>query len=196
MDPQRLDELNSPPVIGRTYLVPHVQVWGRDWFNGQWVPVRGPVHTDPELGASKAHLHYDERFVQQAMKAELLGSGVRNLSTYLLRVHTDGRTDPGATYNWTIGSMEWIPAVCRRVHGTFLKRARGSSGNLRREYREWCKGYEGSTLTPQGHCPHRGFNMNQVRPDKDGIKMCPLHGLRWCAKTGKNIPLTAKPALK
>lgn len=34
-------------------------------------------------------------------------------------------------------------------------------------------------------CPHRGYDLSSVPPDDDGIVECPLHGLRWCVRTGR-----------
>ena len=39
----------------------------------------------------------------------------------------------------------------------------------------------------QGRCPHKGFNLNQV-PVVHGVHICPLHGMRFCARTGKGVP--------
>ena len=39
----------------------------------------------------------------------------------------------------------------------------------------------------QGRCPHKGFNLNQV-PVVHGVRICPLHGMRFCARTGKGVP--------
>lgn len=39
-------------------------------------------------------------------------------------------------------------------------------------YLEACK-----TMVPK--CPHRGYDISQVSPDKNGIITCPLHGLKF-----------------
>jgi nitrite reductase/ring-hydroxylating ferredoxin subunit len=46
---------------------------------------------------------------------------------------------------------------------------------------------KGRDITANGKCPHRGFNMAQA-PTTGGIKVCPMHSMRFNAKTGKGIP--------
>lgn len=38
-----------------------------------------------------------------------------------------------------------------------------------------------------GRCPHRGFNMHQA-PTMGGVKVCPLHGMRFRADNGRGLP--------
>ena len=37
-------------------------------------------------------------------------------------------------------------------------------------------------------CPHRGADLSGIEPE-DGLITCPLHGLRFCAKTGRAMNL-------
>lgn len=37
----------------------------------------------------------------------------------------------------------------------------------------------------KGKCPHRGYDLSQVNPDRDGKITCPLHGLQFDALTKK-----------
>lgn len=39
----------------------------------------------------------------------------------------------------------------------------------------------------KGKCPHRGFDLNNVKPDKDGVITCPLHGLKFDRHSKKII---------
>ena len=56
-------------------------------------------------------------------------------------------------------------------------------------------GFEDSRLNLTTRvCPHKGANLTGVEPD-DGVIQCPLHGLRFCAETGKSI-WTEKEATK
>ena len=39
-----------------------------------------------------------------------------------------------------------------------------------------------------GHIrPHQGTDLTGIVPDDDGVVTCPLHGLRWCARTGRIV---------
>lgn len=39
----------------------------------------------------------------------------------------------------------------------------------------------------KGRCPHKGFNMDQVELNEHGLKVCPMHGMRF-DKAGKGVP--------
>ena len=39
-----------------------------------------------------------------------------------------------------------------------------------------------------GKCPHKGFNLAQVRPNGDGFIVCPMHGMRFHPQSGKGVP--------
>lgn len=39
----------------------------------------------------------------------------------------------------------------------------------------------------KGKCPHRGYDLTGVQPDKDGILTCPLHSLRFDTKNKNKL---------
>ncbi len=39
----------------------------------------------------------------------------------------------------------------------------------------------------KGKCPHRGFDLSNIEPDKDNIIRCPLHGLEFDGTTKQMI---------
>ena len=39
----------------------------------------------------------------------------------------------------------------------------------------------------KGKCPHRGFDLSNEIPNKEGIITCPLHNLKFNAETKKLI---------
>lgn len=39
----------------------------------------------------------------------------------------------------------------------------------------------------KGKCPHRGFDLTNIAPDKDGVITCPLHGLKFDRHSKKII---------
>ena len=47
-------------VVGTPYEVPCISVGE---FNGVFVPIHLPIHSDPELGAPQPHVHIDLRFL-------------------------------------------------------------------------------------------------------------------------------------
>jgi nitrite reductase/ring-hydroxylating ferredoxin subunit len=42
-------------------------------------------------------------------------------------------------------------------------------------------------ITPNGRCPHKGYDLSTIEPDKNGEIHCPLHDLKFNAKTGQMI---------
>ena len=69
-----------------------------------------------------------------------------------------------------------------------------------RRHTEWRgaleEAFKGARLIgPQRRCPHRGVALAHIGPDGDGIIECPLHALRWCARTGEHVPVIADSAL-
>jgi len=67
----RIDNINditSPPVVGRRYLVPCIPLS----HTGLWWPIMGPRHADPDLGVPDVHHHYDSRFLTDRQVALIL----------------------------------------------------------------------------------------------------------------------------
>lgn len=184
---KRLDELDGPPAIGKWYLVPHVKQAMVGCPEVSWeVPVLGHAHADPELGVSVKHLHFDTRFLSRALIKDLR-----------IKHQVDTRVVP----------VEDGPSVYRISDGkVFLKRARCARLHTRwpelhtksNMMTSWAKRYRGKALLKGHICPHRGFDVSNVVPDKDGNIVYPLHGLKFCGKTGKNvhIPVVPKPNFK
>ncbi|HRH68854.1 MAG TPA: hypothetical protein PLB89_05035 [Flavobacteriales bacterium] len=171
----RIDELTAPPVVGRTYLVPHVfqLTYPSDTRVGNWVPVRGAVHDDAELGVLRKHLHFDERFVSKAMMKRI---GIENAHSWIVVI---GQRD--SSMRWSDGKVEWRPARCVTNVVGFANAGRTKAFfRFHQEYRD--------KELLKGHiCPHRGYDLSTIPANAEGVKVCPLHGLHWCAKTGKNV---------
>jgi hypothetical protein len=60
----QIDKCDKPPIPGKYYLVPCVQAEHEitGFHIGEWVPIVGDLHSDPEIGADFLHFHYDLRF--------------------------------------------------------------------------------------------------------------------------------------
>lgn len=59
LDVQKITELNNPPIIGETYLVPCLF---SQTEKGRAIPVMGDFHEDAEIGFFDEHVHPDFRF--------------------------------------------------------------------------------------------------------------------------------------
>ena len=175
---KRIDELTTPPVIGKRYLVPTVRYkWHgveRDW------PVIGPKHTDGEhLNFHYQHYHVDGRFITPAMlAARWLHETVD---------HAVGKS-PLMWMNYETTPMGPTPhpeavlkvRVCRRE----TEYAYGDIDVIKKMR----VAFKDSPLvqTKCGRvCPHKGAPVDSLKPDERGVITCPLHGLRFDFKTGK-----------
>lgn len=173
-------DLREPPEPGRYYMVPTVEYI---WLNRLSVwPVNGPVHHDREIGFPALHFHIDARFLTRQQLAwldsfdadwarysslngrpmseitEARWSGLRWPFQPLPRRATlRKRRCIMATYAWTVpedltASMGLAPRYpdAKAIHKA-----------------------DGRQL-----CPHRKVDLSQFPEDADGLKTCPIHGLR------------------
>lgn len=186
---ERVDEMTSPPIIGRYYLVPCVYVdhkiaEGRGrWLGPQqervtepyrqiqtgWWPVIGPRHEDAGLGFHPYHWHYDMRFLAAWQMQERTRNG-----NDLVRIFGQPLSD----YGGLIGP-EYRRRKCARKMAV-TNRLETLRDALLPHYQE-------ATLKgPCMVCPHRGIPLASL-PTIDGVVTCPGHGLKFYAATGRLI---------
>ena len=196
-------EMGKPLKIGKVYTVPCVRAkWMRrdPW----WVPVIGPAHNEAEvIGLPQQHWHVDYRFLPRRERelvfpvldfATVFGSVITNVvpdppslvdQCRLGHDHKNGRV--------TVDDLphEGVPpGAYRRV-----ERLRFTAhypqypvGSI-----DWLQdletAYVGQTLDSGLVCPHKGADLSGIQP-VDGVTICPLHGLGWCAETSQLIRTT------
>ena len=178
---QRIDEMKEPPVVGVAYLVPTVRYvyHGRvaDW------PVIGPKHEDERFfDFPHPHYHLDARFIPFGR----------------LRFAFDiAHEDDAEAVDWLVGRAPLFstgqpdhPAIVYRRRKCVRSVAGYVYGNhegvqrLRAAYAD-----KPLVHTACGRaCPHRGAPVDSLQPDEHGVITCPLHGLRFNAKTGEATP--------
>ncbi len=177
-----LDEITLPQV-GRYYLVPQLN----QIRNGKIirVPVHGPLHEDAEIiGFPHQHYHVDTRFMSDAFCR-------RYIAPY---------SDPFFLKERTVLQQAMIMPVivsyfphCYKLESSepiLLKRL------CQRETQEefpfadtpfnlpLSNAYSDCTINLENPiCPHRGFKLKGLI-EKDGVVICPGHGLRWNLNTG------------
>jgi Rieske [2Fe-2S] domain len=167
----KIDQSDTPPIPGKFYLVPCIRVERRieGFYVGDWVPIVGGVHSDPEIGADFLHAHYDRRFVQRVLSSPLIVVAVRAEYGY-----------PHFPSHDTL--IEYRRKKCWREQD---KSFRNYADQVVRSL---------ETLMPPTAkmvdfiCPHRGVSLASV-PQKKGCVTCPAHGLAWQVKTGKLVKL-------
>lgn len=180
---QRVDQLTEAPIVGRFYLVPCV----RTRYSGRWwVPVQGPPHSDPDLGEAAEHYHYDARFFGPALWGWIRpDSSISDRRLRSLAIVQHIRDDNGPPV---------IPIV---LEGPVLRRKRCTGAMPEWPLYQSLPGaakfsrfeaqYTNKTLGGCKVCPHRGLPLGSIPPNERGEIVCPGHGLRWCAQTGKLI---------
>ncbi len=145
--------------VGRIYRVPCARVvspGGRI----EWLPVHGPEHSDPEIGATTRHIHIDTRFMRgSTAAATLTGAGT---------THTAVFTEGG----WW--EFTGIYQRLRRCHRTRTGIDLVHTGRLpTKYYEEWLPRMVGKRCRGR-RCPHRGVEMQEC---PGGLLLCPLHNL-------------------
>lgn len=163
------------PIIGRYYMVPCIvaPMWDQDAM----VPLIGPKHNDQDvIGFSKDHWHVDWRFAS------------RRLWDLMMRMSSrDGGVLAIAIANFNGGSSP-RKRKCHREMPTYPTTDRNN------ETIHWLPkleaAYAGACLKTCKVCPHRGIPLKGMKPNADGLIVCPGHGLAWHAETGKLVRRT------
>lgn len=133
-------------------------------------PVIFHEHSDRENGQKEKHFHVDYRFVKtKSVESEYQTPHTINNHSKHTFV-TEYRPEKGVH-----GEIEWIklpvirPEFIGITHPKLIKNSKLKHKCIHK-----------------GKCPHRGMDLSQV-PEKDGVITCPLHGLKFNAKTKELI---------
>lgn len=163
-------------IIGTKYLVPcFFPIIGL--IKTRWYPILlgESTHTDPDLGVTMEHLHYDSRFI--ADKDLLIKDGQPYIASIVAGV-PEHRTWRELEESKII---VWKKRTCYRIEQVFPqpKFKRLVTDKIRDQYLH---------VQMEGMiCPHRGTCMKghlvQNINGKQGIT-CPAHGLVWDIETG------------
>lgn len=162
---KKITELDEPPAIGESYLVPCVESVAATWTDNrnQIVPIFGDFHWDLEIiQFPEEHVHIDFRFVSRSE---------------FRRLNHRGSVFAKVVSKKFVVSESWEIRTCYRKMPKF------PTVNWTRELE---KEYKSRELIC-GKCPHKGMNLSSVGKDRSGMKICPGHGLRW-DKQGKLAP--------
>ena len=196
---QRCPPLPEHLVLGKHYRRPCVRtVWKTS--NPRWVPVIGSMHTDPEhVKADFLHIHVDYRFLTDPAKEALIEDLDRSNSVFYINpVHSlpvstvfpQHLNDQVALDDPELAELpidSWLKIQPRQYTGPYPDYPH----HMVPWHQELSEAYAGRSLI-EGHCPHQGTDLSGIAPNTEGIITCPLHGLQWCARTGK-IVVPTKP---
>jgi hypothetical protein len=184
MSLQKIDELKESPIVGYYYLVPCILQEGQG-YDVEWeldkeqelkryyvprqpklvvYPIINHLHHDKEHGQDYYHYHIDFRFI--ALKKPKSNMHVHPIlgpmgHIYAPSIRYDLKDDVSKDYK-----IEYHAFKCLRT------KQHGIAGTV----------YTDKLSEPyvkNNKCPHKGYDLSQETPDKDGIITCPLHGLRF-----------------
>lgn len=159
---------------GRYYSVPCVKVPESiptlvgGFRSGDWIPILGSLHSDPEIGADYLHYHYDRRFCKDRIPARsVLAFGV-----------------PGQKLLWpnadTVVRWRWRKCY-RAIDNAFADFSQARIIKKLEDIHEKCR------LQSNNLCPHRNISLNGIPTDDNGNVTCPAHGLTWNKVSGKLV---------
>lgn len=166
-------------VIGKYYKVRCV--FTKFGSRTLWVPVMGHLHDDIEhLDFKYQHLHINHSFLTNR------DINILYRDRYEMRFH-NGRLDYHGVVVW-----EWICFGCG-LNAEFGKKYCNCEGTKpviiykKRRYQRHrepfpnvikLSPYIGTKLNGT-RCPHKGYDLKDVKCDAEGMKQCPLHGLTF-----------------
>lgn len=175
----RLHSLQTAPVVGESYMVPCVLI--RE-FNGHepfHLPVFGDWHNDKDFGQNDFdHYHIDTRFVTEQELEWFNLSGALNIQylSGVCAINVTTMRDRGVYED-----AKEIPRVCLRELGqstTFSIHENGVLKNLSKQLMQ--KNFKLDDKCRV--CPHKGTSLQGISP-VNGVILCPVHAMRFDAKT-------------
>jgi hypothetical protein len=172
---------NRAYIVGRRYRVPCVS------WQGYLTPILGPMHEDAEhIGFKHQHWHIDFRFVSKQQ-----WEGMRESYADYSRVHgkviTADKAESGVVY---------VRRKCLREMPVFPRDIPdGGHGSMAVP---WLSKLESAYADKRLNlncmtCPHRGLPLDGIAP-KNGVLVCPGHGLAWDVSTGRLHPRVSASA--
>ena len=191
--------MTCPPLpehleIGQRYKRPCIRT---NWQNmgPLWLPVIGSIHSDPEhVQADFPHVHVDYRFLTPETREELLKQMAEQHLIFKIHPvhatpissiwpeHLDAPiqlTDEGLD---TIPENTWMAIQPHAYMGPYPEYPE----HIVHWLRQLSAAYANHTLV-DALCPHQGTDLSGIDPDQHGVITCPLHGLKWSARTGRII---------
>ena len=132
----------------------------------------------------------DEQVRLAAQKMIRIGAGP------IAKVIVADEIVPEGMERWRGVTLGESPILPEQPKTWFRHEVRTMSKGLRWSNTAWMRElerrYANAKLTGENamRCPHKGVNLEGVEADGDGTVECPLHGLRWCIRTGRLRPRT------
>lgn len=195
----RCEPLPDELTVGELYERPCVR---GQWVSSRptWIPVIGTVHQDDgPVNANFEHIHVDYRFLSPTMleeaKPDEKSAPIFDIhvvhSLPISNVWPEGADGPISLDKPQIGEIAvetWLRKRPCAYQGPYPE----YPGHFVPWVKELHRIYRTATLV-DGKCPHQGTDLTGIEPDRQGVITCPLHGLRWWAKTGQSAGTPQEP---
>jgi len=167
MEILKVDDIKRPLIKGEKVLVPCLvktemkddqDIW-LDLTNAKKVmhvlPVINHPHNDIESGQAEDHYHLDYRFINHKDNG-VFPTVINSHSVHVFGSEIRPKKD--------FGNLEYhlLPVINEEFNGI-------TPVNLIGKLKHKC--------LHKGKCPHRGYDLSQVKP-VNGVITCPLHGFR------------------
>lgn len=174
---KRIDQLTTPPVVGKFYLVPAILWdWGQRGNPQHWWPVIGPKHNDIEFfNFTAKHYHVDPRFLTHRHKIYLSPSRYGSAEQTVLGQPLNNRDLPEGPE-----SPMWRKMKCSK---SYVDYPFGETEQVIQINKHWA-GQQCDRSKFGWICPHRNVHLGSVAAIS-GVITCPLHGMKIDAVTGK-----------
>jgi hypothetical protein len=158
----KVEDVKQPLTRGEYYLVPCIV---REQDEKLYItPVINHPHNDKENGQNETHYHVDYRFVKHKADGNFPTVVNKHSKHYFVE---NERPQEGLH-----GKLEYfiLPMLNEDFIG-ITPTSLISKSNLKHK------------CIYKGKCPHRGYDLSQVKPINGKIT-CPLHGIEFDSKTG------------
>ena len=189
----------AEPLGNGRYHVPCVRVgsedpWGREEV--RWWPIQGRWHEDSEIIEFPLwHWHIDWRFVSSDERASAGSNSfllpAKVITAAMIRPVGECGPDVDAVEG-PEGSLPGAASALWLRHEIRTMAAEGAA--LWPHDTRWMKALEQRYANARlggangWICPHQGADLETVAGAGQDTVQCPLHGLRWCTRTGKLAP--------
>lgn len=177
--------------VGKYYQVPCVlQVINANGKvpRSRLVPIIGPLHEDREFfNFPHQHFHPDPRFMSQALLKWYMPRWA--VSRYSLPLPQEAMRVPLAIEGFPARVASPEPVLrWRKCQREMPDWPAFVDGWLTSGHRKLEAAYQDCRLKlDHPVCPHRGILLEGL-PVKDGLVICPGHGLQWDLRTGELVP--------
>jgi hypothetical protein len=171
----KVEEAQRPLIKGEIFLVPCLVKRELEDEENIWLdvkikkntkifvlPIINHPHNDVENGQKESHFHLDYRFINHKNDGNF-PTVINSHSLHIFATELRPEKD--------FGDLEYhlLPVLNEDFTGitdvSLIEKSKLKNKCIHK-----------------GKCPHRGYDLSQVKADEDGVKTCPLHGLKFNKK--------------